>query len=67
MSVKSKSKSRLCRRNLLKENTRARLRARERDAARDRTRAKAKFDRQDYDGHSSEEGAGGKTDFNRVR
>ena len=59
MTVKGKSKSRLCRRNLLKENTRARLRARERDAARDRTRTRTKFDRQAYDGHSTEEGNDG--------
>ena len=55
MSVKGKSKSRLCRRNLLKENTRAKLRSWVKEAARDRSSAKVKFDCRQYDGHQDQE------------
>jgi hypothetical protein len=50
--MKGKTRTRQARGDVLKANTRARQRAQ----ARDMTRAKAKpYDRQAYDGHSSEE------------
>jgi len=51
MSLKGKTRTRQARCDVLKANAKARQRAQSRTEA----RMKAKFDRREYDGHSSEE------------